>query len=158
MKGSALLLAGLTLVLAARASALTLVGLSGRSSTITTQEIAALPHVTVKAVIEGQSGAYSGPLLHDLLARIDAPSGRALKGLEMTDVVILRSRDGYAAVLSLAETDPAFRAERVILANSLNGDPLPDKEGPYRLIIEGDLRGARMARMVDSIEVRRIAP
>jgi hypothetical protein len=47
--------------------------------------------------------------------------------------------------------------DRVILADRADGAPLPVGIGPYRLIVEGDQRGARLARMVASIEVRRLA-
>jgi DMSO/TMAO reductase YedYZ molybdopterin-dependent catalytic subunit len=39
----------------------------------------------------------------------------------------------------------------------MDGKPVPDAEGPLRLVVDGDLRPARSARMVEKIEVRRLA-
>jgi len=59
--------------------------------------------------------------------------------------------------LSLADTDPLVRKDQIILADRADGAPLPDGLGPYRLVVEGDQRGARMARMVVSIALLRAA-
>ena len=48
--------------------------------------------------------------------------------------------------------------DQVILADKTDGAPMPDGLGPYRLVVEGDQRGARLARMVVSIELRQLAP
>ena len=74
----------------------------------------------------------------------------------MTDVVIVSARDGCAVALDLAHSDPLFRADQIILADRVDGHSLPDTEGPCRLIIQADLRGARQVRMVTAIEVRRL--
>jgi DMSO/TMAO reductase YedYZ molybdopterin-dependent catalytic subunit len=76
----------------------------------------------------------------------------------LRDVVLVSARDGYGVAVTLAETDPLFRKDRVLLADEANGAPLPDTQGPYRLVIEGDQRGARLARMVTQIELRRREP
>ena len=55
-----------------------------------------------------------------------------------------------------AETDPAFRKEQVMLADREDGAPLPPNEGPFRIVIQGDLRGARMVRRVTGLELRRL--
>jgi hypothetical protein len=57
-------------------------------------------------------------------------------------------------VLGLAETDPGVRSEKILLADRAEGAPLPANEGPFRLVIEGDLRPVRSARMVKAIAVQ----
>jgi hypothetical protein len=147
-----------TVLAAAPASAqdLKLTGAAGQVVSLAPAEIAALPHVTLKVQVEGKAVMFSGVPLSGLLVRVDAPYGPALHGTALADAVIVTARDGYTVVLALAETDPAFRREQVILADSADGAPLPDTTGPYRLVVEGDLRAARSARMVVSIEVRRL--
>jgi DMSO/TMAO reductase YedYZ molybdopterin-dependent catalytic subunit len=41
----------------------------------------------------------------------------------------------------------------LILANRMDGRPLPEKDGAFRLVVEGDLRPARSARLVTAIRV-----
>jgi hypothetical protein len=64
--------------------------------------------------------------------------------------------DGYHVVLALAETDPAMRPNRIILADRCNGAAMAAPEGPFRMVVEGDLRPARSARQVTSIAVVRL--
>lgn len=40
--------------------------------------------------------------VRDILARVDAPAGKAIHEEELADVVIVESRDGYKAVIELA--------------------------------------------------------
>jgi DMSO/TMAO reductase YedYZ molybdopterin-dependent catalytic subunit len=156
------LLAALVVVLAASsptwAQDLTVIGLSGQTTTLAAADVASLPHVTLAVSVEGKSHTYEGVPLTDILARVGAPAGKALKGADLADVVLITAKDSYAVALSLADTDPMVRKDQIILADKADGAPLPDGLGPYRLVIEGDQRGARMARMVVSIALLRAAP
>jgi DMSO/TMAO reductase YedYZ molybdopterin-dependent catalytic subunit len=149
-------LATLVAASVAHAQELKVVGLDGRAQTLTPAELAAMPHADLTVTVEGKTEAYRGVPLSALLARLDAPLGKALRGPELRDVVLVTAKDGYGAALSLAEADPMERKEQVILADQADGKPLGEGRGPYRLVIEGDLRGARLVRMVDTIELRRV--
>jgi hypothetical protein len=70
---------------------------------------------------------------------------------------MVTARDGYAVALALADTDPMVHPVSVILADQADGVPPPVSQGPYRLVIDGDLRGARPARKVTEISVIRPA-
>lgn len=159
MRRALLLVVALILVpdLAA-AQDLVLKGLAGQSVTVTPTDLAAMPHATLTVSVEDKTHTYAGVLLAQLLARVGAPSGKALKGADLSDVVIVTAKDGYAVALALAETDPLVRKDQVILADAADGAPMPDGLGPCRLVVEGDQRGARLARMVVSIELRQLAP
>jgi len=150
----------LAAVVAASAAAqdIKLVGLDGQSVTLTPADIAAMPHATLTVAVEGKTNTYRGVPLADVLARVGAPSGKALKGPELRDVVLVEAKDGYAVALALAETDALVRKDQVLLADAANGAPLSDGVGPYRLVVEGDNRGARMARMVTEIKLQRLSP
>ncbi|MBE7219859.1 MAG: molybdopterin-binding oxidoreductase [Caulobacteraceae bacterium] len=133
---------------------LTLAGLGGRGASVSLAEVAALPRATVHVVQHDQPHDFSGPLALDLLARVGAPHGEALRGRALGYVVVARGRDGYVAALALAECDPAIRpAERVIVADREDGRPLPAAEGPLRLVIEGDARPARAVRMLAGLSL-----
>ena len=142
----------------AAAQDLKLIGLDGQTATLSAADIAALPHVSLTLTVEGKTASYKGVPLADILAKVGAPSGKALKGPELRDVVLVEAKDGYAVALALAETDPMVRKDQILLADSADGAPLPDGLGPYRLVVEGDQRGARLARMVTQIELKRLAP
>lgn len=141
--------------LPAAAQSVELTGPDGAHVTLGGEAWAALPRETVTMTIHGQDHAYSGPLLASVLAALKAPLGQALRGPALKSYVVVRSADGYGVVLSLAETDPAMRSTRVILADTDAGSPLSAEDGPVRLVVEGDARPARSARQVTAVELRR---
>ncbi len=137
----------------AAAQTLSLSGEAGQHASLTAAQFAALPHTHVQVMQHGQPHAYDGVLLSDLLARVGAPHGEGIKGRELATVVRMSAHDGYQVVVSLAETDAVTRAAKMIVADREAGAPLKAEEGPFRLVIEDDLRPARSARQVERIEV-----
>jgi DMSO/TMAO reductase YedYZ molybdopterin-dependent catalytic subunit len=155
----AALAAGTALAGAAGAQSLEVTGLAGRHATLTAADLAALPRTAATLQLEGgRSEACEGAALSDLLAKVGAPQGRALRGPEMADAVLVSAADGYHVALALAETDPAVRTTKIILADRCDGAAMTAPEGPFRLVVEGDLRPARSARQVTAIAVVRLAP
>ncbi len=156
----ALCLAGLGLAgLATGAAAQTLVlkGPTGQTASLAAADLAGLPRVSVAFDAHGEKHVYEGPLLIDLLAKVATPTGKAIHGAEMADVVLVKAQDGYQVAFGLAELDPGTRPNRIILADKADGAPLSGKDGALKLVAEGDLRPARSARMVTEIEVLRLA-
>lgn len=137
----------------AAAQTLSLTGPEGQSVTLSAADIAALPRQTVTFAGHGESHVYEGPLLIDVLAKAGAPTGKALRGAALANVVLVEAGDGYKVAFGLAEADPGTRANRMILADKADGAPMGEGQGPFRLIVEGDLRPARGARMVSAIKV-----
>jgi hypothetical protein len=133
-----------------------LTGLDGQRATISMAELDALPRVTIAVTQHEAKHTYEGALLADVLAKIQAPRGKAIHGADLADVVLVQSNDGYKVALDLAGTDAVTRKDRVILADRMDGAPLPEKQGPFQLVVEGDLRPARSARMVTAITVKRV--
>ena len=132
-------------------------GLTGQNETLSATDIARLPHAHVTLEHMGATTDFSGPLLSDLLRDVGAPMGVRLHGAGVNDVVFVTAADRYRVVLSLAEVDPSFhRGAKVILADQADGKPLPPKEGPYRLVVDGDLKPSRAAYSVVAIELRRL--
>lgn len=138
------------------AQSLSVVGPDGRTTTLTAAEVSALPLVKVTFAGHGERHNYEGPRLIDVLALAGAPTGKALHGAAMADAVLVEASDGYKVAFGLAEADPNTRPNAMILAIRADGAPLSDKEGPFRLIVEGDLRPARSARGVSRITVTRL--
>jgi hypothetical protein len=129
---------------AAAAQTLTVTGLTGQKLELGAADIAALPHQPVTLQLEnGKSEACDAVPLALILAKVGAPQGKALHGVEMADVVEIGAADGYHVALALAETDPMVR-------------PTTAPEGPFRIIVPGDLRPARSARQVVSLTILRL--
>jgi Oxidoreductase molybdopterin binding domain len=139
---------------AVAAGELKVVGPSGQAMILKRAEFASLPHITLKARIHDKDYSFEGVELTGLLAKVGAPTGKDLRGPEVSEVVLATAADGYRLALSLVETDPRFRANRMIVADKMDGQPLNPHDGPFRLVVEGDLDAARLVRNLATIEVR----
>ena len=109
--------------------------------------------VTAYDAHEKRSHTYSGVPVRDLLARAGVEFGEKLRGRGLRLAVLVRCRDHYDVVFALAEFDDAFNGRTILLADLEDGKPLPPAQGPLRLVVPGDKRVARWARMVTSLEV-----
>jgi hypothetical protein len=132
----------------ALAQSVTLKGPDGQME-MTAAQIAALPRVKVAVA----KHTYEGPRLIDVVAKVGAPTGKDLHGVEMSNAIIVKGADGYQVAFGLSEADPNTRPNKMILADREDGKPIGSKEGPFKLVVEGDLRPARSAKMVSVIEV-----
>lgn len=124
--------------------------------TLTAAELKAMPRTTVTIVDQGREVKYTGVLVGDVLARAGAPLGRDLSGAAVATYVLASAKDGYQAVFSLAELDPAFTPNDIIIADSVDGQALFDYQGPFRIVAPHDKRGARSIRMLQKLEVVRL--
>jgi hypothetical protein len=127
-----------------------------KTLTFTAEEFAALPHTEISAYDPHGEAThkYSGVAMQEILARAGAPLGDKLRGKSLQLVVVAHSRDGYSIAFALAEFDPAFNDRSILLADTEDGKPLPDNASPFRMIIPGDKKAARWARMVNLIEIK----
>ena len=139
------------------AQSIALSGLAGEKLQLSAADIAALPHQPVTLQLEGKTEACDGVPLSQILAKVGAPQGKALRRPEMADVVLVGAADGYHVALALAETDPVMRGDKVFLADRCGGAAMTAPEGPFRLVVLGDGRPARSARQVTSITLLRVS-
>jgi len=131
------------------------VSYDGRTAVFSAADLAAMHHITVKA-LDGHDRKvheYTGIAAHDVLAQVGVPSGEKMRGPALRLIVIARAKDGYEVALSLAEFDEMFSDRQILLVDQEDGLPLPQKVGPLHLLLPGDKRTARWARMVNSLEV-----
>jgi hypothetical protein len=134
-----------------------LTGLGGKTETLTQADIAKLPHEQVSLPHGDKITVYSGPRLDDLLRDIDVPMGSRIHGTGVNDVLFVTGSDRYRVVLSLAEVDPSFhKGARVILADQADGKPLDAHDGPFRLVIDGDLKPSRSVHSVVAIDLKHL--
>jgi hypothetical protein len=119
-------------------------------------ELKTLPHITVTFhnAHTNADETYSGVRLTDLLAKLGAPLGDALRGKALANYVVATGSDGYKSVLALGEIDPGFHPGEVIVADAIDGKPLDAHDGPFKLVVTEDKRPARSVRNLISIELR----
>lgn len=112
-----------------------------------------LPTREVTIGFHDETQVCSGPLLADVLARLGAPARGNLRGAALLQAVVIEASDGYRVAFTLGELDPLLGAAPVVLADHCNGAPLSKEDGPFRLAVEGDERGARSVRQVVSLKL-----
>ncbi len=110
--------------------------------------------VTVKA--EAGDLVFEGVLVADLLKRAGVPLGGDLRGAAIATFVVASAADGYQAVFSIGELDPALTSNEIIVADTLDGKPLAAAQGPFRLVTPKDSRPVRGVRMLERLDVVRL--
>jgi DMSO/TMAO reductase YedYZ molybdopterin-dependent catalytic subunit len=124
--------------------------------TLTLQTLKTLPRTTVEVQEDGRTLKYEGVLMGELLKRAGVPLGADLRGDAVASYVVATASDGYRAVFSLAEVDPAFTRNDIIVADTIDGKPLFAYQGPVRIVAPKDARGTRGIRMLQRIDVVRL--
>ncbi len=147
-----------TLPTAAQAQAsLQLVSESGTITQIPLDSLKRMPQVELRGQIhDGPELVFKGPALEAVLALAGAPQGRDFRGPALRLVVLAEARDGYAVVYSLAELSPDLGARRGIVAVEQDGQPLSEKDGPLRIVLEGDKRPARWIRQLERLRIAQV--
>lgn len=141
---------------AAAPATLTVTGEDGKTLTLDARALDALPQANATITHEGKTASFRGPLLYEVLKKAGAPLGKDMRGPALSDVVILTAADGYVVTLALSDLEPSIRPGKIILADAAaDGAPL-GADGPFRLVVDGDLKPARSERGVVSIVVRRL--
>ena len=140
--------------------ALRVEGMAGRDGVLkpalqlSLADIAAMPRVTVQAKThDGKEHTFEGVAMAGLLQRAGLPQGENVRGLILARYIVVSAHDGYRAVFSLPEFDPAFTDARSLLADKMDGQPLSGHDGPLRLVLPSEKREARWVRMVERIEI-----
>src|SRR5215510_10320664 len=135
---------------------LTISGEVAQPIKLTADDLAKLPHRTVKARDHnGQDTTFEGNELVDVLKLAGVKAGEALSGKELGLFLVAEAADGYRAVFALPELDHAFTDRVVLLADKRDGKPLAEKEGPLRLVVPDEKREGRWVRQVITLTVRR---
>jgi len=122
-------------------------------------DLGGFPRKTLKVTNEhtGKEETYQGVPLAEILKRAGVPQGPALRGAALATYVRAEGEDGYSVVFSLAELDTGIQDSDVLVADTMDGGPIPDKPGPLRLIAPHEKRPARWVRMLRSITVVKAA-
>jgi DMSO/TMAO reductase YedYZ molybdopterin-dependent catalytic subunit len=125
---------------------------------LTADDLAKMPRESASVpAADGSKIVYEGVTLLAVLQKAGAPFGKQLRGKVLSTYVLAKAMDGYQVIFTLGELDPDFGNETILLADKRDGKPLPDKQGPFRLVCPNDHEGARSVRMLRTLEVVRLA-
>jgi DMSO/TMAO reductase YedYZ molybdopterin-dependent catalytic subunit len=124
--------------------------------TLSANDLKNMPRQTLKVLNphEKKEEVYEGVAVRELLRRAGVPQNDQLRGPAMAIYVMAEASDGYRVVYSLAELDSDFQDSEVIVADTVNGAPLGEKQGPFKMVAPHDKRPARWIRMLKSLTVR----
>ena len=121
--------------------------------TLTVADLAKMPRTTVTITEDGTEVRYEGVLLAEILKRAGAPGGAALRGKALASYLLCEAKDGYRVVFALAEFDPEFSDNPIIVADTRDGRPLLEAQGPFRIMAPRDKKPARGIRMLTKLTV-----
>jgi hypothetical protein len=128
---------------------------TGKVVALTTKEWAKLPRQKVEVKGKGDKAVtYEGVSLAEVLQFAGMDFGKHPRGGAAAYVVI-EGTDGYRALLALAEVDPKVTTRMALLADKLDGKPLSERDGPYRLIVPGDKLPSRWVKQVARVSSHR---
>jgi hypothetical protein len=128
------------------------VSYGANSSEWTAAKLATLPHTTITVYNEHAkvNQTYSGVPLTDLLTPLGVPNKPRGKDFQL--YLVAEGSDGYKVVYSVSEVTPDVHDATVIVADSLEGKPIPGT-GPLQLVATGEKRPARWVRNLVAIRV-----
>lgn len=119
---------------------------------------AGLPAATATLAVHGGKTVCEGVWLSDLVARSGLPVGEMVKGPALATVLVADAADGYRVVFSLGEVDAKLGHTPILVADRCDGKPLAARDGPVRLVVPGDMRGARSVKQLKTLQAQAITP
>jgi hypothetical protein len=102
---------------------------------------------------DGNAHSYSGVLLADILKKAGVTLGSDLRGENMTKYLLITASDNYQVIFALPELDKGYTDRMIILADQMDGKPLPTGDGPFRVIVQDEKKPARCIKQVTGMKV-----
>jgi len=131
-----------------------------RSGTLTQRDLEALGATTVEWVDHRETHRVTGVPLDKVLAAFGftpGPRGKQVPVAEMRagwrKVLVVIGIDGYQSAFSCAELSPEIGATRALVSWSMDGAPLREGAGPFRLVFLTDHEPARSVRGLERLVV-----
>ncbi len=123
--------------------------------TLSASDLASLPRTTANAKDrQGALHTFTGVALSTIFERAGVTTGRQLRGENLAKYLLVTCADGYQVIFSLAELDSSFTDRVVILADQMEGKPLPAGTGPFRIVVPGEKKPARNCFQVTTLAIR----
>jgi DMSO/TMAO reductase YedYZ molybdopterin-dependent catalytic subunit len=122
---------------------------------LSSDDLRKMPRVTLGVINPHtqKKETYEGVRVEDLLRKAGVPPGEKMRGPAMASYVVAEAKDGYRVVFSLAELDSGTVDSEVIVADTMDGMPLGENVGPFRIVASREKRPARWVRMLRSLTV-----
>lgn len=120
---------------------------------LTPSLLANVARTSVQAASHGEEHVYAGYNLLEVLTAAGVTDMENLKGAGLRRVMRVSAADGYSVVFALSELDRTIGAQTVYLVDQEDGQPLPDQDGTWRLVVPSDKRPARWIRQINRIEI-----
>lgn len=128
----------------------------GRRVAIDSKAREALPEVRVRATSHGEVHEYTGVNLLGALKAAGLDPAESLRGKALALVLVAEGADGYRVTFALAELDPSIGNKQVLLVHEMDGRPLPEGAGPWRLVVPSDSRPTRWIWGLTGLAVRQV--
>jgi DMSO/TMAO reductase YedYZ molybdopterin-dependent catalytic subunit len=113
-----------------------------------------MPRAQARIVLDGKPHSVEGVLVYELLKKAGQPFGDQMRKAQLVKYALFTAHDGYRTLFALPEFDPAFTAGVPLVADRMDGQPLPAGKGPLRLVIPGEKDEARSIYMLERIELQ----
>ena len=125
---------------------------------LTVPDLKVMPRKTLRVdnAHSKKTEVYEGVLVEDLLQKAGVPLGEQLRGPALATYVLVEAADNYRVVFSLAEFNSSFQDSEIIVADTMDGAPIPGSLGPFRMVAPHEKRPARWVEMVKSLTVVRV--
>lgn len=122
---------------------------------LTLENLHSFPKIEVNFVDKGGSKhVYKGYSIQAILTKAGATMGTNLRGENLSKYLIAKCADGYQVLFSLAELDSSFTDRVVIVADEMDGKPLPDGKGPLRIIVPNEKKPTRSCFQLVELAVK----
>ncbi|QNI35395.1 molybdopterin-dependent oxidoreductase [Edaphobacter albus] len=132
--------------------------IDGKTTTVTQAELAVLPQksVTVHNPHTQKDETYTGAALGDLLAKHGFAVGQATHRTMLRSYITAEGTDKYWVLYSVTEIEPSEHSADVIIATSMNGQPLGE-DGQLKLVASADKKPQRWVRNLAAIRLVTVA-
>jgi molybdate transport system substrate-binding protein len=100
------------------------------------------------------SSTFTGVPLWQVISAAQPNLNADVRNDRISTFIVVTATDRYQAVISWGEIDPEFAGQPILVAYEENGAPIEDEQGPIRLIVPTDARGARYVSGVVNISLR----
>lgn len=118
--------------------------------TFTESDFRALPRVSVTVKdATGASHVYEGVDLAVILVKAGVPLKEQLKGADIAKYLQAQGADGFIAVFAL----PEFDSQTFVVADALDGKPLPAEAGPLITISAAEQRHSRWVKHLSTLRI-----
>jgi hypothetical protein len=91
-----------------------------------------------------KTDTYEGGLLEEILRKTGTLNSEHLREPVMEFYVIAESADGNRVVFSLAELDSGIIGSNILVADTMDGAPLSEREGLFKIVVSHEITSSAL--------------